>query len=66
MKYSEAKHIVKEMRRLAVEDMLRKHLSIFEFVETEKRLIRNMIKFWWKSSTLRTSIKRILKGGIND
>lgn len=66
MKYSEAKHIVKEMRRLAVEDILRKHLSLLEFVEAEKRLTRNMIKFWWKSSTLRTSIKRILKGGNND
>lgn len=66
MKYSEAKHIVKEMRRLAVEDILRKHLSLLEFVEAEKKLTHNIIKFWWKSSTLRTSIKRILKGGNNE
>lgn len=63
IKYSEAKYLFKELRRLAVEDILRKHLYLIEFVETEKRLTRNMIKFWWKSSTLRTSIKRILKGG---
>lgn len=66
MKYSEAKHIVEEMRRLAVEDILRKHLSLLEFVEAEKKLTHNIIKFWWKSSTLRASIKRILKGGNND
>lgn len=66
IKYSEAKFLVKELKRLAVEDTLRKHLYLIEFVETEKSLTHNIIKFWWKSSTLRASIKRILKGGNND
>lgn len=60
MKYSQAKYIVKEIKRLAVEDMLRKHLSLLEFVNADKNLTRNIIKFWWKTSTMRVLIKNIL------
>lgn len=66
MKYSEVKYTVKEMRRLVVEDMLRKHPCLFEFVEADKKITHNIIKFWWKSSVLRNSIKHILKGGTHE
>lgn len=62
MKYSEVKYIVKEMKRLAVEDALRKQLSLLDVVKADNNSTRHLIKFWWKSSTLRTSIKRVLKG----